>query len=66
MVLGITLVPAQIVEIKSSTLKNIVGVSGLLGIVLVGIGIFIGDISLYNIFITIDYSGSFLFNLPSF
>jgi hypothetical protein len=42
MVLGITLVPAQIVEIKSSTLKNIVGISGLLGIVLVGIGIFIG------------------------
>ena len=42
MVLGITLVPAQIVEIKSSTLKNIVGISGLLGIILVGTGIFIG------------------------
>jgi hypothetical protein len=42
MVLGITLFPAQIVDIKSSTLKNIVGISGLLGIILVGTGIFIG------------------------
>ena len=47
MVLGITLVPAQIVEIKSSTLKNIVGISGLLGIILVGTGIFIGGESLH-------------------
>lgn len=43
MVLGITLVPAQIVEIKCSTLKNIVAISGLLGIILVGTGIFIGE-----------------------
>jgi hypothetical protein len=42
MVLGISLVPAQIVEIKSSTVKNIVGIYGLLGIILVGTGIFIG------------------------
>lgn len=42
MVLGITLVPAQIVEFKRSALNNIVGINGLLGIILVGIGIFIG------------------------
>lgn len=42
MVLGIALVPAQIVEVKSSALKNTVGITGILGIILVGIGIFIG------------------------
>lgn len=43
MVLGISLIPAQIVEVKkSSVLKNTVGLSGLLGIMLVGTGIYIG------------------------
>ncbi|OOE12361.1 hypothetical protein UN64_09655 [Fictibacillus arsenicus] len=42
MVLGITLVPAQIVEVKRSALKNIVGITGISGIFLVGTGIFIG------------------------
>lgn len=42
MVLGITLVPSQIVELKSSTLKKFVEISGLFGIILVGTGIYIG------------------------
>lgn len=42
MVLGIALIPAQIVEFKRSTLNNMVGIIGLSGIFLVGTGIFIG------------------------
>lgn len=42
MVLGITLVPAQIVEFKRSALNNIVGITGISGIFLVGIGMYIG------------------------
>ncbi len=42
MVLGITLVPAQIVEFKRIGLNNMVAIIGLSGIFLVGTGIFIG------------------------
>lgn len=42
MVLGITLIPAQIVEFKRSTLNNMVAIIGLSGIFFVGTGIFIG------------------------
>jgi hypothetical protein len=42
-VLGISLFPAQIVKTKSGgTLANMAGISGFLGIILVGTGIFIG------------------------
>ena len=43
MVLGISLFPAQMVKTKGGgTLANMAGVSGLLGIILVGTGIYIG------------------------
>ena len=43
MVLGISLFPAQMVRTKGGgTLANMAGISGFLGIILVGTGIFIG------------------------
>ena len=72
MVLGISLFPAQMVKTKGGgTLANMAGIPGLLGIILVGTGIYIGGaeavhayhyISIYS---TIDYSRSFPINLPS-
>ncbi|MFI8493304.1 hypothetical protein ACIGC1_10395 [Peribacillus butanolivorans] len=42
MALGITMFAAQMVENKSSTLNNLLAISVLLGILLVGTGIYIG------------------------
>lgn len=42
MVLGTTMFPAEIVESKTRTQDNILGISGLSGILLVGTGIYIG------------------------
>lgn len=42
MVLGITLFSAHIIKFKNSTLENIVAITGLFGIFLVGTGMYIG------------------------
>jgi hypothetical protein len=42
MVLGISFFPAQMVKTKGGTLANMAGITGLLGLLLVGTGIYIG------------------------
>lgn len=47
-VLGISFFPVHTVKFKSSNLKNIVGIYGIIGIVIVGLGMYMGGETPYN------------------
>ncbi|MBM7603228.1 hypothetical protein JOC75_001198 [Metabacillus crassostreae] len=55
MLLGISLFPVQTIKFESSRLKNLSGIFGLVGIMVAGIGIYIGGGSSFHAYIYITF-----------